>query len=62
MDFDKFDKIGLAKTVETFVREAVSPLSCSFFNRDLKIQRDARRGKKLNKNACEKIIETPRVF
>ena len=62
MDFDKFDTIGLAKTVETLVREAVSPLSCSFFNRDLKIQRRTRREKNLNKNTCEKIIETPRVF
>ena len=42
MDFDKFDTIGLAKTVEILVREAVSPLS---FNRDLKIQRRARREK-----------------
>ena len=62
MDFDKFDTIGLAKTVETLIREAVSPPSCSFFNRDLKIQLRARREKNLNKNACEKIIETPRVF
>ena len=62
MDFDKFDTIGLAKTVETLIREAVLPLSCSFFNRDLKIQRRARREKKLNKNACEKIVETLRVF
>ena len=45
MDFDKFDTIGLAKTVETLIREAVSPLSRSFFNRDLKIQRRARREK-----------------